>query len=83
MPWDEFCSYLTGIMPDTPLGNVIQIRSETDKNVLKNFTKEQKQIRNEWQSRQAKAIDTKDMEYKDIMNSFKDMFKNLAEGGKI
>lgn len=83
MPWDEFCSYLTGIMPDTPLGNVIQIRSETDKNVLKNFTKEQKQIRNEWQSRQAKAIDTKDMEYKDIMNSFKDMLKNLAEGGKI
>lgn len=83
MPWDEFCSYLTGIMPDTPLGNIIQIRSETDKNVLKNFTKEQKQIRNEWRSRQAKAIDTKAMEYKDIMNSFKDMFKNLAEGGKI
>lgn len=82
MPWDEFCSYLTGIMPDTPLGNIIQIRSETDKNILKNFTKEQKQIRNEWRTRQAKHVDTNTMGYKDIMNSFKEMFKDLAEGGK-
>lgn len=51
MPWDEFCSYLSGIMPDTPLGNVVQIRSEEDKEILKNFTPEQKRIRSEWRNR--------------------------------
>ncbi|MDE6210075.1 MAG: bacteriophage Gp15 family protein [Lachnospiraceae bacterium] len=48
MSWSEFCSLLSGIMPDTPLGRVVAIRSEKDLKVIKNFTKEQKQIRNEY-----------------------------------
>lgn len=48
MSWSEFCSLLSGIMPDTPLGRVVAIRSEKDPKVIKNFTKEQKQIRNEY-----------------------------------
>ncbi|MGN1030101.1 MAG: Gp15 family bacteriophage protein, partial [Butyricicoccaceae bacterium] len=54
MPWDEFCDLLAGLGADTPLGRIVAIRAETDKEVLKNFTKEQRRIRSEWQSRRAK-----------------------------
>lgn len=79
MPWDEFCSYLSGIMPDTPLGNVVQIRSEEDKEILKNFTPEQKKIRSDWRNRMAKNMDKKQAE--DAIEMFKNMFKELAKGG--
>lgn len=51
MSWSEFGTLLAGIMPETPLGKVVSIRSENDKDILKNFTKEQHRIRNEWRSR--------------------------------
>ena len=81
MPWDEFCSYLSGIMPDTPLGNIVQIRSEENKDVLKNFTPEQKRIRSEWRSRMAKSMDKKQAE--DAIEMFKNMFRELASGGDV
>lgn len=79
MPWDEFCSYLAGIMPDTPLGNMVQIRSEDDKKVIKNFTPAQKRIRSEWRNRIAKNMDQKVAD--DAIKGFQEMFKKLAEGG--
>lgn len=51
MSWGEFCTLLAGLMHDTPLGQVISIRSETDKDILKSFTKEQHKIRSEWRNR--------------------------------
>ncbi|MGG1878259.1 Gp15 family bacteriophage protein [Paenibacillus cisolokensis] len=51
MTWDEFCTLLAGIMPETPLGQIVQIRSENDREKLKNFTPEQRRIRQEWRSR--------------------------------
>ena len=42
--WDEFRSLLAGISPDTVLGRVVAIRSETDKNVIKHFTADQRRI---------------------------------------
>lgn len=56
MKWDEFRDLLVGISPDTALGRIVSIRSETDKNVLKHFTPEQHRIRNEWQAKRAKQI---------------------------
>lgn len=79
MPYDEFCSYLSGIMPDTPLGNMVQIRSEEDKNTLKSFTKDQKRIRSEWRNRKAKNMNPKSAD--EAIEGFKQMFKKLAEGG--
>lgn len=52
MSWGEFTTLLSGLMGNTPLGEIIAIRSENDKNVLKHFTKEQHRIRNEWRQRQ-------------------------------
>ena len=54
MSWQEFCRLLAGIMPDTPLGQIVSIRAEKDPKVLKNFTKEQKRVRREWLYRQNK-----------------------------
>lgn len=51
MSWGEFCTLLKGIMPETPLGQIISIRSEEDKDTLKNFTKEQHKVRNDWRNR--------------------------------
>lgn len=54
--WDEFRSLLAGISPETPLGRVVAIRSETDKNVIKHFTRDQKRIYDEWRSGKAAAM---------------------------
>jgi len=51
MTWSEFCTLLSGIMPKTPLGQVVSIRSEENKDILKHFTKEQHEIRNTWRNR--------------------------------
>ena len=51
MSYAEFCSLLSGIMYDTPLGQVVSIRAEKDPKVIKRFTKEQKRIRSEWSAR--------------------------------
>lgn len=39
---------VSGLMHDTPLGQVVRIRSETDKEIIKNFDPDQRAIRDEW-----------------------------------
>ncbi|MBD9303585.1 MAG: hypothetical protein EGS63_02150 [Lachnospira sp.] len=56
MSWAEFCSLLSGIMPETPLGRVVSIRAEKDTKVIKNFTREQRKIRNDWIIRRNKKM---------------------------
>lgn len=60
--WDEFCSLLSGISPDTVLGRVVAIRSEADPQRLKHFTPDQQRIWDEWQRRQAKAMTQKEFD---------------------
>lgn len=48
MSWREFSDLLSCLSAETALGRVVAIRSETDGEVLKNFTKGQKEIREEW-----------------------------------
>ena len=55
MTWKEFIVLLGGIMHDTPLGNLVSIRSESDKDMLKAFTPAQRAIRAEWQRKQASS----------------------------
>lgn len=54
MQWDEFCTLLSGIMPKTPLGQVVSIRSEEDKETLKTFNENQRKIRQDWRRKQAR-----------------------------
>lgn len=51
MTWSEFSTLLSGIMPKTPLGQIVSIRAEENKDILKNFTPEQHDIRNDWRNR--------------------------------
>lgn len=60
--WDEFTSLLAGIAPETALGRIVAIRSETDKNVIKNFSKDQKRIYNEWRNQKAATMTTQSYE---------------------
>ena len=76
MTWSEFATLLSGLMPDTPLGQIISIRAEKDKDVIKRFTKEQKRIQSDWKRRQSKNIDKES--YDDAMNAFKNMFISMA-----
>lgn len=61
LSWAELSSDIAGLMPETPLGNIVSIRSENDKEKLKYFTKEQHKIRNDWRTRTAKQVSEKDM----------------------
>ncbi|WP_242974406.1 Gp15 family bacteriophage protein [Lacrimispora amygdalina] len=73
--WDEFKSLLSGIDPETPLGRIVAIRSETDKNVIKNFNKDQKRIYDTWRNRKAETMSpaTYDQEMKALEKMFADL----------
>ena len=51
--WSEVKMLISGLLADTPLGRVIQIRSEDNKETLKNFPPEMHKIRNDWRNRMA------------------------------
>ena len=51
LQFDEFLNLTSCLMPDTPLGQVVAIRSETDMEVISNFTEAQHKIRNDWLNR--------------------------------
>ena len=62
LTYDEFSIYLAGLLPDTPLGSIVQIRSENNRDTLKHFTPQQKKIRSEWRSYVAELA-SQDEEY--------------------
>lgn len=51
MDWKEFTTLLSGLMPETPLGKIVAIRREENKDILKHFSPEENRIRNDWRSR--------------------------------
>lgn len=72
--WSEVCMLISGLLSETPLGRIIEIRSENDVERLKNFTPEMKKIRNDWRNRIAQDK-LKDEEKLD--RTFKNMEKML------
>lgn len=75
MSWSEFCTLLSGIMPETPLGQIVNIRSENDKDILKNFTREQHRIRNEWRNRRTRVVSMNKKEMKEQVKMFQNAMK--------
>ena len=80
MSWDEFSTLLAGLNGDTPLGHIVSIRAETDKERLKQFTPAERKIRNEWRMRHRPVITDKTENQKAI-ESFHAMFKELSQKG--
>lgn len=79
MKWNEFRDLLVGLGPETPLGRIVAVRSEEDKEILKYFSKEQHRIRNQWRSKRAGKVS--EGELQNALDSFKNMFIAMA-GGK-
>ncbi|GIO71344.1 hypothetical protein J27TS7_08580 [Paenibacillus dendritiformis] len=75
MTWDEFCTLLAGIMPETPLGQIVRIRSENDREKLKHFTPEQRRIRNEWRTRGLKQARWTEEEAAAAVQEFHNLIK--------
>lgn len=75
---DEFFSLLSGLNETTALIKIVQIRSETDKDILKHYTPEMKKIRQDWFDRFKDDDSNKekiDNNFKAIFNAFKAMSK--------
>lgn len=80
MTWDEFTTLLSGLNAETPLGNVVSIRSEKDPKRIKEFTKDQKRIHRDWQRKQAENMTRE--EYDEAMKMFSNLFRGMAETQK-
>lgn len=60
--WDEFRALIAGLSPETALGRVVAIRSEKDKDIIKQFTMDQRRIYDDWRNREVKEMDEKTFE---------------------
>ncbi len=84
MSWPEFCSLLSGIMHDTPLGRIVAIRSEKDPKVIKDFSKEEKEIRNKWLLKRNEELKKNKVAYEEYWKGFQNWAKATfkKESGK-
>lgn len=74
--WGEFRSLLAGIAPDTALGRVVEIRSEKDSDVIKNFTADQRRIYEEW--RQYRVSTISEDQFQKEMDNLEKMFAAMC-----
>lgn len=77
--WDEFKALIAGLSPETALGRVVAIRSETDKDIIKHYTKDQRRIYDDWRNREMKELDEKTFEKE--MACLEKMFAAMCGGG--
>lgn len=52
LQFDEFLNLTSCLMSDTPLGQIVAIRSETDADIISKFTDNQRKIYNDWVRRE-------------------------------
>ena len=51
LQFDEFLNLTSCLMPESPLGQIVAIRSETDADIIRNFTDAQRRIYDDWANR--------------------------------
>lgn len=77
MKWDEFCSLLSGLSAESPLGRIVQIRSETDKKIIRKFNAHQRKIYSDWQKKKVKNISIAERDR--VVESIKQLFIGMAK----
>jgi len=77
MSWDEFSDLLSGLNENTPLAGVVKIRTETDREVLKDYTPGMRKIRNEWLTKRAKQRPQSDTDA--FINMMQNTFAKIAK----
>ncbi|MFR8559634.1 MAG: Gp15 family bacteriophage protein [Acutalibacteraceae bacterium] len=76
MGWGEFCSLLSGIDADTPLGRVVLIRAETDQEKIRKFSSHERRIYNAWRNKKAQKVTPQ--ESAAAAEQFRQMFVAMA-----
>lgn len=88
LAYPEYRRLFNGLMDTTPLGKIISIRSEKDKDVLKRFGPNEKKIRNDWiKFKHKKQLDNmteqeKIKQIKEFQNTMKQVFLRKGESKK-
>lgn len=77
MKWKEFKALLAGLSGETPLGRIVQIRSEDDPKMLEVFSEGQHRIRNKWRLRLAKEKTEQDLTQ--VLEELKQAFVEMAK----
>lgn len=65
LQFDEFLNLTSCLMPESPLGQIVAIRSETDADIIRNFTDAQRKIYNDWANREVSNNEQKYVESMD------------------
>ncbi|MBQ7755974.1 MAG: hypothetical protein IJ401_01565 [Oscillospiraceae bacterium] len=81
--YSDWLNLVAGLMDDTPLGRVVQIRCENDKDVIANYTNHEKKIRSEWISFRDSQIQKNytEKEKIDVAAYFEKLFTDMLGGG--
>ncbi len=74
----EYRKLLVGMMGDTPLGEAVRIRSETDRETINRMTAQEKKIRADWQ--RFRAQKPKSVPVTVSVEEFRQMMKALSGG---
>ena len=77
MSWREFSYLMEGLSGETPLGQIISIRAEKDPEKLKQFTPEQRRIRNKYLAKQAQHKTPQQVD--EALNGIKNAFMGMAK----
>ena len=80
MSWREFSYLINGLSGDTPLGRIVSIRAEDDPDTLKEFTSDQKRIRNEYRQKKAKQMPKAKAE--EAYEAFRQAFIGMAKANE-
>ena len=77
MSWREFSYLLEGLSGETPLGRIVGIRAENNPEHLKEFTPEQRRIRNDYLVKQAQHKTAKQVD--DAIEGIKNALIGMAK----
>lgn len=81
--YSDWVSLVAGLMHDTPLGQVVRIRSEDDQDIINQFGPYENRLRSEWRefrSEHTIAVAT-EQDKLEVANYFKNLFSNMFGTG--
>lgn len=76
----QYCDWIrlvSGLMEDTPLGQIVLIRKETDKDIIKRYGPHERRIRAEWTDFRSKHPIYTEEEKMDVAKYFEKMFTEM------
>lgn len=79
LKYSDWAKLVSGLMEDTPLGRVVMVRSETDKETIKKFTAEQRKIYKDWQNFRINQI----TQTPELFENYKEQMKALERSFSV